>query len=349
MSRHSVNLPRDAAYFVQKLLELGREVRGAILSAREKHSGVPAVNPASVIKQTSADTIYQIDVHVEPIIEKFCERWGREVPLVLVAEGIGEHGQEIFPRGTSEEAAAIRLIIDPIDGTRGLMYDKRSAWFLAGVAPNRGGNTRLSDIEVAAQLELPTSKQTLADILWAVRGQGARGIREEVRATVFQKTHDLAIAPSTASNIDHGFASVSNFFPSTKELASRLMECIVRGCLDADHLDKGMVFDDQYISTAGQFYELMMGHDRFNADLRPLFYQIRGLPPGLCVHPYDVASLLIAQEAGLEITDGLGNPLDGPLDITTPLHWCGYANKSLRQRIEPIVISTLKDWLARKG
>ena len=50
-----------------------------------------------------------------------------------------------------------------------------------------------------------------------------------------------------------------------------------------------MVFDDQYICTGGQFYELIVGHDRFIADLRPLFYQILHQPPGLCCHPYDYA------------------------------------------------------------
>ena len=42
----------------------------------------------------------------------------------------------------------IRLIVDPIDGTRGIMYDKRSAWTLAGVAPQRGAGTHLGDIAV---------------------------------------------------------------------------------------------------------------------------------------------------------------------------------------------------------
>ena len=52
----------------------------------------------------------------------------------------------------------MRIIIDPIDGTRGLMYDKRSAFFLAGAAPNRGDSTTLQDIEVAAMVELPTTR-----------------------------------------------------------------------------------------------------------------------------------------------------------------------------------------------
>jgi len=56
------------------------------------------------------------------------------------------------------------VLIDPIDGTRGIMYDKRAAWALAGVAPNRGPATRLSDIHLAVMTELPTSKMGFADV-----------------------------------------------------------------------------------------------------------------------------------------------------------------------------------------
>ena len=44
----------------------------------------------------------------------------------------------MLPDGASEADCQWRVIVDPIDGTRGLMYQKRSAWILTGVAPNRG-------------------------------------------------------------------------------------------------------------------------------------------------------------------------------------------------------------------
>jgi hypothetical protein len=357
---------------IRKLLELGRLVRGALLSARHDRDPLGA---AGVAKWTSADAIYQIDALVEPVIAGFCEHWSREVPLVLIAEGIGPEGREgkaVFPAGSEEAAAKIRVIMDPIDGTRGLMFDKRPAWFLAGVAPNKGDATRLSDIAAAVQVELPVSKQTLSDVLWAARGQGARAVREEVRGTIFEKSRTLELRPSQAANIEHGFASVSNFFPGTKELAARLMEAIAAECLGnanwnanlpicresspgdgksgdlrsmPDHT-RALVFDDQYMTTGGQLYELMAGHDRFIADVRPLLYQAQGMPVGMSVHPYDMAALLIAREGGVEITDGLGGELDGPLDVDSPIHWAGYANRALRERIEPVMVRTLKRWLA---
>jgi hypothetical protein len=104
-----------------------------------------------------------------------------------------------------------------------------------------------------------------------------------------------------------------------------------------------MVFDDQYISTGGQFYELIVGHDRFNADLRPLFYEIQKQPPGLCCHPYDCSTWLIAEEAGVILTDGMGKPLDGPMDTTTGLCWAGFANAALRDQIQPVIRAFLRE------
>ena len=37
---------------------------------------------------------------------------------------------------------------------------------------------------------------------------------------------------------------------------------------------KAACFEDQYLSTGGQLYELMAGHDRFIADIRPLLIAV---------------------------------------------------------------------------
>lgn len=326
---------------IDRLRAFQRELRQTLIIARKKTDG------HTVARASAADTIYSIDAEVEPLLIEFCREWGKTTPLVLIAEGLAnEDGAEverlIFPAGLDEASAAIRLIIDPIDGTRGLMYDKRAAWTLAGVAPNRGEATRLSDIEAAVMTELPTSKMGQADALWAVRGQGATGERIDLSNG---EATPLRLRPSSADGIDHGFATVANFFPGTKALASELMERIARELLGEADVTRAAVFDDQYISTGGQFYELIVGHDRFIADLRPIFYQIQRQPAGLCCHPYDCATMLVAAEAGVELTDGLGRPLEGPLDTTTGLSWAAYANCALRGRIEPIIRAFINERL----
>jgi fructose-1,6-bisphosphatase/inositol monophosphatase family enzyme len=325
-------VPVDPLEVVSRLKEFQRQVRDALVRSRSS-LGLHEVSRAS-----AADTIYQLDTVAEPLLDAFCEQWARTTPLVLAAEGVEGgtvEGVQVFPAGASEDDALIRLIVDPIDGTRGLMYDKRSAWALAGVAPNRGPRTRLRDIEVAVMTELPTSKMGYGDVLWAVKGQGAHGERVDLRSP--GTSQPLPLRPSSGTTLAHGFASVANFFPGTKRLASELAEQLVAQLLGEADVTKALVFDDQYISTGGQFYELIVGHDRFNADLRPLFYRIQNQPPGLCCHPYDCATWLIAEEAGVILTDGLGGPLDGPMDVTTGLSWAGYANGALHRQIEPIL------------
>ena len=47
-------------------------------------------------------------------------------------------------RHADETSVDWRIIVDPIDGTRGLMEQKRRAWVLTGVAPNRGPGESLA-------------------------------------------------------------------------------------------------------------------------------------------------------------------------------------------------------------
>jgi hypothetical protein len=106
------------------------------------------------------------------------------------------------------------------------------------------------------------------------------------------------------------------------------------------------VFDDEYISTGGQLYELLVGHDRFLADLRPLLHSGSDYMGGICCHPYDICTALIAEEGGVVITDAMGRPLSAPLDTHSPISWVGYANQMLRRTIEPALQKNLSSLAA---
>jgi hypothetical protein len=188
--------------------------------------------------------------------------------------------------------------------------------------------------------ELPTSKMSFADVLWAVRGDGAHARRVDLKSG---DQEPLTISPSKATTIDHGFATIADFFPGTKVLAGQVMEHLVKSLIGPLDVTRATVFEDQYISTGGQFYELAMGKDRFVADLRPIFYRIQKQPEGLCCHPYDCAAMLVAEEAGVILTDGLGHRLDGPLDVTSGVSWAGFANPALRDVIEPLLTAYLRE------
>jgi hypothetical protein len=97
----------------------------------------------------------------------------------------------------------------------------------------------------------------------------------------------------------------------------------------------------------------MSGHDRFTADLRPLMEEsmrARGLVLGICCHPYDLCTELIAREAGVIVTDVDGRPLRAPLAVEPDVAWVGYANAEVRAQIEPLLRAALeRRGLLREG
>ena len=338
------DLRRDVAGVADLLDPIRRiheRVRDAVVVASEQAE----VDQLAEISDddSQGDTIYAVDrVSEELLVQLFADELAQLAPLVLIAEGI-EDGKLVLPVGASERDAVWRVIVDPIDGTRGLMYQKRSAWVLTGVAPNRGAETNLQDIELAVQTEIPLVKQHLSDVLWAIRGQGSQAERFN-RLT--QECRPLAIQPSRATSIRHGFAMVARFFPGARDELAAIDEAIIRGVLGPVERGKAHCFEDQYLSSGGQLYELMMGHDRFVADLRPLTEKIlnrAGLELGICCHPYDVCTELIAREAGVFVTDDCGGPLRAPLDIEADVAWVGYANELIRREIEPVLRRVLRE------
>ncbi len=329
----------DASQLLAPIRRIHERVREEVLAECQKSE---LDQLAAVADDTAeGDTIYAIDrISEDVLVDLFQQELAVLAPLVLVAEGI-EGGELVLPRGASESDAIWRVVVDPIDGTRALMYQKRSAWILTGVARNRGNDTNLGDIELAVQTEIPLLKQHLTDVLWAVRGEGASAERFN---RLMQTRQPLALRPSTANTIRHGFAMIARFFPGARDELAAIDEEIVFGALGPVERGKAHCFEDQYLSSGGQLYELMMGHDRFVADLRPLvetFLERRGLALGICCHPYDICTELIAREAGVIVTDEQGAALSAPLNIEADVAWVGYANDAIRREIEPLLHAAL--------
>jgi fructose-1,6-bisphosphatase/inositol monophosphatase family enzyme len=299
--------PEDAR---RHLVALGDHLRDLLADAR-------GLDMAAVEGETEADTIYAIDkVADDALVGWFEANWpGVEV----VSEGL----EEPVVVGSDPEWT---VIVDTIDGTRGLMYDKRAAWCLAAAAPHDG---TLRDVVAAAMTELPTTKQAAADQLSGTRGGGV--VAERVALASGRRTA-LDVRPSTATDLEHGFATVAKFFiPGKPELVAVEAELFRRlGC--------EVVFDDEYICSGGQLHELLTGRDRFVADLRPLV-----VPGALACHPYDVCTSMLLTEAGGVVTDPWGEPLDTPLDTTSPVAWVGYANRALADWIGPVLADVLRD------
>ena len=292
------------------LCELGDHLRDLVV-------GVRGMDMAAIEGETPADTIYGVDKVTDDSLVAWFERHWPE-PVELVSEGL--HEPVVVGRGTP----ASTVIVDSIDGTRGLMYDKRAAWSLAAVAPHGG---RLADVVAAAMTEIPTTKQWAADQLSAVRGGGVVAERVDVLGG---GRHDIDVRPSTATDLEHGFAQVAKFLPPGKAALATIEAAVFEA------IGASAVFDDQYLATGGQVHELVAGHDRFVADLRPLV-----APGAFACHPYDICTALVLEEAGGVVADPWGEPLDVPLDTTTPVAWAGYANRALFERIAPALRAAL--------
>jgi fructose-1,6-bisphosphatase/inositol monophosphatase family enzyme len=338
-------MPNEVATFytewetlLPSIKKLHETVRDGVVEACERSA---TETLAAVAREEEGDTIYAVDRVSEELLVDFFEREiAALAPLVLIAEGLPQ-GKIVLPRSASEGDAALRVIVDPIDGTRGLMYQKRSAWILTGVARNHGEETNLSDIELAVQTEIPLVKQHLSDCLWAIRGRSAHA--ERYNRLTGERT-SFTLQPSRKPTIAHGYAGVARFFPGAREELAAIDEEIVLGALGPIQPGKAHCFEDQYASTGGQLYELMTGHDRFIADLRPLMekkLRERGLPLGICCHPYDICTELIAREAGVLVTDIQGGALRAKLAVEPDVAWAGYANAQVREQIEPLLRNAL--------
>jgi len=329
----------DASALLAPIRHLHERIRAAVVEACE---GAAPDELAEVVKEEEGDTIFAVDRVSEELLVEFFEREvAPSTPLLLIAEGL-EGGQVMLPHGRPESEAVWRIIVDPIDGTRGIMYQKRSAWILTGVAPNRGPETNLQDIELAVQTEIPLVKQHLSDTLWAMRGAGVEAERFN-RLTGERAA--LRLQPSGAQSIAHGYAMIARFFPGARDLLATIDEEIIEGALGPIQPGKALCFEDQYTSSGGQLYELIAGHDRFVADLRALLGPVmaqRGLPLGLCCHPYDLCTELIARELGVIVKDASGGPLRARLAVEPDVAWTGYCNEHIRALIEPLLQTALE-------
>jgi fructose-1,6-bisphosphatase/inositol monophosphatase family enzyme len=275
----------------------------------------------------AGDISYAIDTPAEAAVEAFGEDIARTHPVTIVCEGPGvvEH------RGAGS-GPALRAIIDPVDGTRSLMHDMRSAWALTGIARDRGEATRLSDIEVAVQTELPTTTAAVYHVMTAVRGQGARIARHDVTTGGVIEEGPL-IAPRELP-LDNGYLVFTRYLAVERPIVADLERRFLDSALAAHGIDPRLIYDDQYLCSAGQLFLVTTGRYRMLADLRGWLRETRGLA-NFTAKPYDLAALLIYREAGVPVLDAAGDPLDAPLDTETPLSVLAWPNDTLRAAYQP--------------
>lgn len=313
----------------EKMEALGREVLETFYELRRSES-VDLL--ASVKAAVAADLIYVIDHAIEErIVSWLDQHWPSKSPIKLVMEGLEE--PLTLPRSTRARPV-LTLIIDPIDGTREIMWDRRSAWFLAALADHLDGQTsHLKDVAIAVMVELPPTRHRGSFMLSTSRNGP---LRSRFREDPSGQVRAVELGPFQGESLAHGFISFGTPFFQGKARISRFAEVFIARYF-GQPLDSLPIFDDQYISTGGQLFDLMTGRLRLVGDLRPRFLAPPGERSPLPCHPYDICTALLAQSLGCIIEAPDGSPLDPPLDTTTPVAWMGYANESIAARARPIV------------
>lgn len=287
---------------------------------------------ASEARAEAEDAIFQIDIKPEDIVKKSFS--GTPEAVVVICEGLG---RSVFPEGASQDAAAWWVIIDPLDGSREISYNKRSAWVLSGVAP-AGPAPTLADIVWAIQTEVPVTAQPTGVILTAGKDQPT--VLESCDlATGAASTVESGLRPSAAASVIGGFAVFADYFAGSHAVTAQIVDRVFDAVLGPVQPGKALAFNDQYLSTAGCLYLIANGTYRFFADLRPVVGRVAarsGRNVGLCAHPYDLCTYLIAEQAGVDvqITDLAGATLSYPLATDVDCGWVGYANQSIRDEME---------------
>ncbi len=113
------DLRGDARALLEPIRRIHEEIRDAVVAACEQAERAQSDHLADVAEEAEGDTIYAVDrVSEERLVTLFEREIAPAASLVLVAEGL-PGGRVVLPRGGSEEEAAWRVIVDPIDPRRG--------------------------------------------------------------------------------------------------------------------------------------------------------------------------------------------------------------------------------------
>ena len=304
------------------LVRVGEAIRDDVLAACRVQTVAELAAPDD---SRPGDTAFAVDRVSEERLVELVEGLG--VPLVLLAEGLDPAGTVVGTRAPRWTA-----VVDPLDGTRQLAHQKRSAWVLLGAAPRADAPSTLADLAVSVAVEVPTVKAAQADVLWAVRGHGTAGERVDLASA---ERRPLTVRPSPVPGIEQGYGGVARYFPGAREELAAIDDAVARRVLGPARAGKAQAFEDQYC-TGGTLVELAVGHDRWACDLRPLLGTARA---GICAHPYDLAGWLVAAEAGVHVV----RPDGGPLDVTSDVAWAAYANDAVRAQVEPALQAVLAE------
>ncbi len=332
--RGPLDRPRDRARILDAIRRchrsIVRDVRAFLqpLVARGRYDDAMRAHGEGV-----GDLTYRLDAVAEGAVDRLADALGRIAPCRILCEGPGE-----IVRGGAEPV--LRVLVDPVDGTRNLMADLRSAWVLTGVAAESDGRTpTTADLVLGVQTEIPATDRRHSLELVAERG---RGCVSSLRTLAGRRSSSDPIPFRAPRRIDlrSGYFSFLRYLPREREAIARVeVEFFARAQREAG-LDPRRVYDDQWLCAAGQLALVATGRMRMFADLRA-HLAARARVATVASHAYDLAAMLIAVEAGSPVLGVDLEPLRVPLDLETNVSFVAFANDAARRTFAPLLRASL--------
>lgn len=320
------------------LEELCRRIREGARGALSAASANGDLTPlARAVRQGAGDVTYAIDEIVERAIHQWLDETAQRTPLSLLTEDSGWMHRGPGAHGVREldgfDHGGPRIALDPIDGTRNLMADLRSAWTVVSFAPPGPCEPRLGELSLGVVSEIPDSRAARFRVLSSVDPSGARLALRELKGAILVR--DVKLCADESARPDHGYFPFFRYAPDQRPALARIEADFFERLRVEEGAELRHVFDDQYISNAGQLAQLALGVYRMIVDVRGLLAR-RAKVSTITSKPYDVAgAILVARRAGCVVCAPQGAALDFPLDVSTPVDFVGFANAGTHARLAP--------------
>ena len=319
----------------EPLIDLCRQIRSSVRAALANVTRRDDVT--EIVGRGAGDATFAIDVVAEETVRAWLEEVAQRRPISLMTEDVGWRHRGPRPGGGTMELDGFdhggpRIALDPIDGTRNIMHDLRSAWIVVSFAGPGRGTPRFVDQVLGVVSEIPDTRASVAREFDAARGCGAWVTVVDL-ACEESRSVRRAIACDTDGRADRGYFPFFGYEPGGRRHAQDLAAKVIAQVAEiSPEIDPTTILDDQYISSGGQLVLLALGTYRIVVDARVSLNGLHG-EDRQTAKPYDVAgAILVAQEAGCTVVKPDGGALDFEIDVVTPVEFAGFHNDTTRDR-----------------